>query len=94
MKLNDSYPKRSVKIANELPADMTCVRACEGTDQPCGLFVEMNKCRVSYHLFYWYGVKSKDMARSRPKAILILGRHIEGLLYCMYSEPAPTSMVI
>ncbi|KAG1882217.1 hypothetical protein F4604DRAFT_1650694 [Suillus subluteus] len=66
---------------------MTCVRACGWTDQPCGLFVEMNKSRVVHHLLHWHGVKSTDTAPCKfedcPKsgAMLSLGRHIEGVHY-------------
>lgn len=87
MELDDSYAKRSVKITNELPAGMTCVRACDWTDQPCGLFVEMNKARVAHHLLFWHGVKSNDTTSckfencSRSEAMLNLGRHIEGVHY-------------
>ncbi|KAG2128191.1 hypothetical protein BD769DRAFT_1458671 [Suillus cothurnatus] len=87
MELDDSYPNRSVKITNELPATMTCVRACNWTDQPCGLFVEMNKTRVAHHLLHWHGVKSEDTVSckfedcSRSEAMLNLGRHIEGVHY-------------
>lgn len=87
MELDDSHPTRSVKITNELPAGMTCVRACGWTDQPCGLFVEMNKFRVADHLLRWHDVKSKDAAPckfdgcSKPGAIINLARHIEGVHY-------------
>ncbi|KAG2051115.1 hypothetical protein BDR06DRAFT_600497 [Suillus hirtellus] len=87
MELDDSYSKRSVKITNELPTGMTCVRACEWTDQPCGLFVEMNKVLVADHLLHWHGVESKGTTLckfegcSKPKAMLNLGRHIEGIHY-------------
>ncbi|KAG2112589.1 uncharacterized protein F5147DRAFT_683603 [Suillus discolor] len=87
MELDDSYSKRSVKITNELPAGMTCVRPCEWTDQPCGLFVEMNKVLVADHLLHWHGVESKGTTLckfegcSKSKAMLNLGRHIEGIHY-------------
>ncbi|KAG2036858.1 hypothetical protein BDR03DRAFT_1092181 [Suillus americanus] len=87
MELDDSYSKRSAKITNELPAEMTCVRACDWTDQPCGLFVEMNKNRVAHHLLHWHGVKSADTTAckfegcSKSEAMINLGRHIEGVHY-------------
>ncbi|KAG2074151.1 hypothetical protein BDR04DRAFT_1176292 [Suillus decipiens] len=87
MELDDSYSKRSVKIMNELPEGMTCVRACDWTDQPCGLFVEMTKARVAHHLLHWHGVKTTDTTPckfegcSKAKAMLNLGRHIEGVHY-------------
>ncbi|KAG1862514.1 hypothetical protein DFJ58DRAFT_231337 [Suillus subalutaceus] len=92
MELDDSYPNRSVKITNELPAEMTCVRACGWTDQPCGLFVEMNKARIAHHLLHWHGVKSKDTAPCKfedcwkSEAIINLGRHIEGIHYATSFE--------
>ncbi|KAG2361792.1 hypothetical protein BDR07DRAFT_1100017 [Suillus spraguei] len=87
MELDDSYSNRSAKITNELPEGMTCVRACDWTDQPCGLFVEMSKARVAHHLLYWHGVKSTDTAPckfegcSKAQAMYSLGRHIEGVHY-------------
>ncbi|KAG1851597.1 hypothetical protein DFJ58DRAFT_628017, partial [Suillus subalutaceus] len=68
------------------------VRACEWTDQPCGLFVEMNKNRVTHHLLHWHGVKSADTATckfegcSTSGAMLSLGRHIEGVHYTTSCE--------
>ncbi|KAG1899432.1 uncharacterized protein F5891DRAFT_1039578 [Suillus fuscotomentosus] len=92
MELDDSYSKRTVKITNELPAGMTCVRACGWTDQPCGLFVEMNKARVAHHLLHWHGVKSTDTTAckfedcSRSEAMLSLGRHVESVHYTTSCE--------
>ncbi|KAG2123914.1 hypothetical protein BD769DRAFT_1313004, partial [Suillus cothurnatus] len=63
------------------------VRACDWTDQPCGLFVEMNKARVVDHLLHWHGVKPRSLTAckfegcSEPHAICNLGRHIEGIHY-------------
>jgi hypothetical protein len=92
MELDDSYGKRTVKIANGLPAGMTCVRPCDWDKDPCGLFVEMNKDRVSTHLLFWHGVKSgsktpcKFQDCPKPKAMSSLGRHIEGVHYTTYLE--------
>jgi hypothetical protein len=91
MELDDSYSKRSVKIANGLPAEMTVVRACGWGDKPCGLFLEMNKSRVAYHLFLWHGVKLGGKAPCKfedcsTSAMVNLGRHIEGVHYTTVLE--------
>ncbi|KAG1750712.1 hypothetical protein EDB19DRAFT_1347164 [Suillus lakei] len=97
MELDDSYSKRSVKITMDLPPNMTCVRSCDWTDQPCGLFIEINKARVAHHLLYWHGVEVKSKTPCKfedclkPQAMTNLGRHIEGVHYatsyqCPYCE--------
>ncbi|KAG1889085.1 uncharacterized protein F5891DRAFT_934057, partial [Suillus fuscotomentosus] len=63
------------------------VRACGWTNQPCGLFVEMDQARIAYHLLHWHGVQPTDTAVckfedcSRSEAMLSLGRHIESVHY-------------
>lgn len=92
MELDDSYSKRSVKVTNELPAEMTCVRACDWTDQPCGLFVEMNPSRIRHHLLHWHGIKFTGTALckfedcSKSEAMINLGRHIESVHYATSYE--------
>ncbi|KAG1750715.1 hypothetical protein EDB19DRAFT_1347361 [Suillus lakei] len=87
MELDDCYSHRSATITKELPPNMTCVRSCDWTDQPCGLFVEMNMVRIEHHLLHWHGVKFKAKnpckfkGCSKPRAMLNLGRHIEGVHY-------------
>lgn len=94
MELDDSYSKRSVTIGNGLPTGMTCVRACDWRDQPCGLFVETNKVRLSHHLLHWHGVKPEGKALCKfedcpkPGAMINLGRHIEGVHYTTALECA------
>jgi hypothetical protein len=97
MELDDSYSKRSVTIGNGLPTGMTCVRACSWGDQPCGLFVETNKTRISHHLFLWHGVKPDKKTHCKfedcpkPEKMINLGRHVEGVHYttgleCAYCD--------
>ncbi|KAG1750768.1 hypothetical protein EDB19DRAFT_1350261 [Suillus lakei] len=97
MELDDSYPDTSVAITRDLPTDLTCVRSCDWTDQPCGLFVEMNMARIEDHLFHWHGVKLKTKTPCEvegckdPDPMVNLGRHIEGIHYattyqCPYCE--------
>lgn len=94
MELDDSFTKRSVTIGNGLPAGMTCVRACGWGDQPCGLFVETNKARITHHLFLWHGVKPDKETLCKfencPKTekMINLGRHIEGVHYTTALECA------
>jgi hypothetical protein len=73
---------------------MTCVRACGWGNQPCGLFVETNKSRITHHLFLWHGVKPDKETLCKfedcPKQekMINLGRHIEGVHYTTALECA------
>jgi hypothetical protein len=94
MELDDSYPKRRVTVGKGLPTGMTCVQACNWGDQPCGLFIEINKVRVTQHLFFWHGVKPEEKTLCKfedcpkPAKMMSLGRHIENLHYTTALECA------
>ncbi|OAX38900.1 hypothetical protein K503DRAFT_769991 [Rhizopogon vinicolor AM-OR11-026] len=83
MEIDASYGNRSAAVSDELPTDLTCVRACEWTDRPCGLYIEPCKDRISDHLFKWHGVghdakipcKYRGCTATSP--MNTLGRHIE-----------------
>ncbi|KAG1780700.1 hypothetical protein EV702DRAFT_1194173 [Suillus placidus] len=81
---------RSATVAKDLPAGLACVRACEWTDQPCGLYVEINKTCLADHLLYWHGVHARAMARCKFKGCLdsveSLGRHVTTVHYATCSE--------
>ena len=91
MEIDDSYGNRSASVCKELPAHLTCVRACEWSDEPCGLFIEVCKDRISKHLSKWHGVGGDEHANvpsgcsfpgcSHTTAINNLGRHIETVHY-------------
>jgi hypothetical protein len=89
MEIDDSYGNRSATVSKELPAHLTCVRECEWTDHPCGLYIEISKDRISNHLHNWHGVSEasckfqgcKDTATMKQ-----LGRHVETVHYCTSSQ--------
>ncbi|KAG1762511.1 hypothetical protein EDD22DRAFT_891249 [Suillus occidentalis] len=71
---------------------MTCVQECSWGDQPCGLFVETNKERITHHLFHWHGVKGKTPCKfedcPKPAKMKNLGRHVETVHYTTALECA------
>ncbi|KAG0705188.1 hypothetical protein DFH29DRAFT_907974 [Suillus ampliporus] len=97
MELDDSYGNRSVTITKDLPAGLTCVRLCEWTDQPCGLYVEMNEDRITNHLDNWHGIGARQKVTCKVQgctdtsAIGHIGRHIATVHYsttcqCFYCD--------
>ncbi|KAG1720938.1 hypothetical protein EDB19DRAFT_537465 [Suillus lakei] len=62
MKIDDSFCGQSATLAKNLCAGLTCVWACEWTEQPCGLYVEMSKTQVKDHLLHWHGVHDSSIA--------------------------------
>ncbi|KAG2337409.1 hypothetical protein BDR05DRAFT_774507 [Suillus weaverae] len=90
MEIDGSNCGRSATVAKDLPAGLTCVRACEWTDQPCGLYVEINKKCVTDHLFYRHGVHPHTKARCKfkgcPESVESLGRHVTTVHYTASSK--------
>ncbi|KAG1818730.1 uncharacterized protein BJ212DRAFT_106638 [Suillus subaureus] len=92
MEIDDPHRARSATVAKDLPAGLTCVRACEWTDQPCGLYVEMSKERVKGHLLQWHGVSADLMAPCKFKgcsdrsSMQSLGRHVTTVHYATSSK--------
>jgi hypothetical protein len=87
MEIDDSYGNRSATVSKELPEDLTCVRPCEWSDRPCGLYIEMCKDRISNHLFNWHRISANAKAPCNfqgctdTSAMNNLGRHIETVHY-------------
>ena len=82
MEIDDSYGNRSARISKELPNHLTCVRACQWTDNPCGLYIEVCKDRISDHLLKWHGVPQDvqtpcEFQGCDGKSLKTMGRHIE-----------------
>ncbi|KAG2038122.1 hypothetical protein BDR03DRAFT_1010060 [Suillus americanus] len=92
MEIDDSHRARSATVAKDLPAGLTCVRACEWTDQPCGLYLEVSKERVKDHLLHWHGVSAnlevpcKFEGCSNPSPMRSLGRHVATVHYAAFSK--------
>ncbi|KAG1780582.1 hypothetical protein EV702DRAFT_963819 [Suillus placidus] len=92
MEIDDHKCGWSATVAKDLPAGLRCVRACEWTDQPCGLYVEMNKKCVADHLLYWHGVHAEPGAKAHckfkgcPDSVASLGRHVTTVHYAMCSK--------
>jgi hypothetical protein len=89
MEIDDSYGNRSATVSRELPAHLTCVRECEWTDHPCGLYIEMSKDRISNHLHNWHGVSEaacKFQGCTDPATMKQLGRHVETVHYDTSSQ--------
>ncbi|KAG1780101.1 hypothetical protein EV702DRAFT_1084738 [Suillus placidus] len=87
MELDDSYPSTPDNLMNlkGLSPELTCVRSCDWTDQPCGLFIEMDKTSIDGHLWYWHGLKTKTATPCQfegcedTEDMKYWGRHIEGV---------------
>ncbi|KAG2058615.1 hypothetical protein BDR06DRAFT_968604 [Suillus hirtellus] len=85
MELDDHYPDGSGNVTKDSSPELTCVRSCDWTDQPCGLFIEVNKARIEDHLWFWHGVEARKETPckfedcSDPQAMQKLGRHIDGV---------------
>ncbi|KAG1842045.1 hypothetical protein DFJ58DRAFT_807215 [Suillus subalutaceus] len=84
MELDDSYPNASDNVTKEPSSELICVRSCDWTDQPCGLFVDMDKIRFEDHLWYWHGIELKKCTPCHFEDCSDVGvrthlsRHIEG----------------
>ncbi|KAG1886969.1 hypothetical protein F4604DRAFT_1490995, partial [Suillus subluteus] len=56
---------------------------CDWTDQPCGLFVEVDKIRIEDHLWCWHGVKKRTLCQfkdcSDVEVMIYLSRHIKSI---------------
>ncbi|KAG2148174.1 uncharacterized protein EDB93DRAFT_1328312 [Suillus bovinus] len=107
MEVDNHCADGSDKVTKDLSPELTCVRSCDWTDQPCGLFVEVNKTRIEEHLWFWHGVKVKNSKSacqfgdcSDTQEIKNLGRHIEGVHFnmsyqCPYcNKPASRTDVV
>jgi len=87
MEMDDSYGSRAATVSKELPKGLTCIRLCDWTDKPCGLYVEMCKDRISNHILNWHGVSAhakvpcKFQGCADTSAMNNLGRHIETVHY-------------
>ncbi|KAG1781637.1 hypothetical protein EV702DRAFT_1072299, partial [Suillus placidus] len=86
MELDDSYPSTPDNLMNlkGLSPELTCVRSCDWTDQPCGLFIEMDKTSIDGHLWYWHGLKTTATpcqfeGCEDTEDMKYWGRHIEGV---------------
>ncbi|KAG1795692.1 uncharacterized protein HD556DRAFT_1235368 [Suillus plorans] len=85
MELDDTYPDASGNVPAHHSPQLTCVRSCDWTDQPCGLFIEVDKIRIEDHLWFWHGIEAKKATPCRfegcPDAgtMMYLSRHIEGV---------------
>ncbi|KAG2109060.1 uncharacterized protein F5147DRAFT_799130 [Suillus discolor] len=85
MELDDTYPDASGNVHDHHWPQLTCVRSCDWTDQPCGLFIEVDKIRIEDHLWFWHGVEAKKPTPCQfegcPDAgpMMYLSRHIEGV---------------
>ncbi|KAG1908853.1 uncharacterized protein F5891DRAFT_934352, partial [Suillus fuscotomentosus] len=63
------------------------VRSCAWIDQPCGLFIEVDKIRIDDHLWFWHGVEPTRTTPSScrfkgcpdTETMKFLSRHIEGI---------------
>ncbi|KAG1860166.1 hypothetical protein DFJ58DRAFT_630627, partial [Suillus subalutaceus] len=68
------------------------VRACEWTDEPCGLYMEMSKERVKEHLLHWHGVRADEKTPCKFEGcldelpMLSLGRHVATVHYATSSK--------
>ncbi|KAG2347730.1 hypothetical protein BDR05DRAFT_581268 [Suillus weaverae] len=87
MELDASYHKPPNRLMNlkDLSPELTCVRSCDWTDQPCGLFIEMDKTSIDGHLWCWHGVITETATPCQfegcedTEDMKYLGRHIEGV---------------
>ncbi|KAG1847469.1 hypothetical protein C8R48DRAFT_417110 [Suillus tomentosus] len=86
MELDDTYPEESGNASDYSP-QLTCVRSCAWIDQPCGLFIEVDKIRIDDHLWFWHGVEPTRTTPSScrfkgcpdTETMKFLSRHIEGI---------------
>ncbi|KAG2148180.1 uncharacterized protein EDB93DRAFT_1250248 [Suillus bovinus] len=85
MELDDTYPDGSGNVPDRHSPQLICVRSCDWTDQPCGLFIEMDKARIEHHLWFWHGVEAKKPTPCQFKdcpdagTMMYLSRHIGGV---------------
>lgn len=83
IELDDSYPHGSDNVTEHHSSGPICVRLCDWDDQPCGLYIEMERTRIEDHLWYWHGVTMEDDTVCRfkdcteLKPMQCLGRHIQ-----------------
>ncbi|KAG2054871.1 hypothetical protein BDR06DRAFT_362775 [Suillus hirtellus] len=87
MELDDTCPDASGNVFDYHSPQLTCVRSCDWTDQPCGLFIEVDKISIEDHLWFWHGVETKRTTPSPcrfegcpdAETMTFLSRHIEGV---------------
>ncbi|KIK36696.1 hypothetical protein CY34DRAFT_811065 [Suillus luteus UH-Slu-Lm8-n1] len=89
MELDDSsYVAGNGNAAKNLPPGLTCVRLCEWGDQPCGLFIDMDRYHIEQHMLYWHGFDARSDKKAKipcqyadcstaSQTLQYLGRHIE-----------------
>ncbi|KAG1906404.1 uncharacterized protein F5891DRAFT_1002184 [Suillus fuscotomentosus] len=85
MEQDNTYPDASGNVSDYHSPQLTCVRSCDWTDQPCGLFIEVDK--ICIEDWFWHGVETKRTTPSPCQfegcsdagTIMFLSHHIEGV---------------